>query len=717
MAKWNTGSLSLSEISIGSVPNDGQGDTIRDAFLKTRNDFDNLSLFLTAGSDDHSTDFYILRANVFTGVDYTNLNNTFVANALITNANITANVTAGNINAGSINTTVLTTHTIRPVTDSVYDIGSPDFYFNNLYIRHTISGGTVSSVDAGQFYVHTHSNIGDLSDVGLFGNITNKYGGVNTYTFFGYQHTTDNFVYKIINNDITVGNGIAVGGTYGNVQFGAALLSNTTPSTSTSTGTLVVGGGAGFGGNVNIGGNVTFGNAVAYGGPVLTANTIGLYGTPYNNTLFGGPGNVLFTMASPSVSTLTGALVVPLGGIGVGGNINAGAVYSPTINGTTVNGTTTNATTLNVSGTSYLNQLQVTTTAAAVSLSATDTSYFYKSTGNGVIVSANIFAGGIVGPWYGVAQTAAQPNITSVGSLTSLTVAGTITSGNITAGNVSATKGTLTGLTISGNLASTSTIYGLGLYDTGNRVLSTSAGAGNLTISGSQVNLTTTGPGAVTVGSSTAIPIITTDVYGRVNASSTAAVIAPAGTLSGTTLNSTVTASSLTSVGTLTGLTVSGTIAASTNNNINIGASGSVFATVYATTFSGVSTTAKYADLAEKYTSDAVYEPGTVVVFGGDAEITVTNTFADVSVAGAISTDPAYLMNAMEDGLPVALRGRIPVKVIGPVTKGDLLVTAEANPGYATSVGRSTEYPLAVFAKAIETNTAEGTKVITAVIL
>jgi len=164
-------------------------------------------------------------------------------------------------------------------------------------------------------------------------------------------------------------------------------------------------------------------------------------------------------------------------------------------------------------------------------------------------------------------------------------------------------------------------------------------------------------------------------------------------------------------------LTVSGTIAASTNNNINIGASGSVFATVYATTFSGVSTTAKYADLAEKYTSDAVYEPGTVVVFGGDAEITVTNTFADVSVAGAISTDPAYLMNAMEDGLPVALRGRIPVKVIGPVTKGDLLVTAEANPGYATSVGRSTEYPLAVFAKAIETNTAEGTKVITAVIL
>ena len=74
-------------------------------------------------------------------------------------------------------------------------------------------------------------------------------------------------------------------------------------------------------------------------------------------------------------------------------------------------------------------------------------------------------------------------------------------------------------------------------------------------------------------------------------------------------------------------------------------------------------------------------------------------------------------MNSSESGLPVALRGRVPVKVVGPVYKGDLLVTAGANPGYAVSVGKNTEYPLAVFAKAIETNTDEGAKVITAVIL
>jgi hypothetical protein len=121
--------------------------------------------------------------------------------------------------------------------------------------------------------------------------------------------------------------------------------------------------------------------------------------------------------------------------------------------------------------------------------------------------------------------------------------------------------------------------------------------------------------------------------------------------------------------------------------------------------------------LAENYAADAEYAPGTVVVFGGTAEITTTTQFADVRVAGAISTDPAYLMNSGEPGLAVALRGRVPVQVIGPVNKGDLLVTAGANPGYAISVGTSIDYPLAVFAKSIETNTNEGVKIITAVII
>jgi hypothetical protein len=90
----------------------------------------------------------------------------------------------------------------------------------------------------------------------------------------------------------------------------------------------------------------------------------------------------------------------------------------------------------------------------------------------------------------------------------------------------------------------------------------------------------------------------------------------------------------------------------------------------------GTASSAKYADLAEIYTSDNNYEPGTVVVFGGTAEITVTKKTHDTRVAGVISTNPAYLMNSEAEGLPVAFTGRVPCKVRGPVSKGDVLVTS-----------------------------------------
>ena len=227
------------------------------------------------------------------------------------------------------------------------------------------------------------------------------------------------------------------------------------------------------------------------------------------------------------------------------------------------------------------------------------------------------------------------------------------------------------------------------------------------------VGLANFGPGAGTYGSGSAIPVLTLDATGRISSITTSAPSsAAAGSLTGATLASGVTASSLTSVGTLTSLTVSGDIKPTSNVSVNLGDSTHWFNNIW-----GTAVHANYADLAENYTSDAVYEPGTVVIFGGDEEITTTNIFADVRVAGAISTEPAYLMNSMMEGQALALRGRVPLKVIGPVRKGDLLVTAGQNPGYATSIGHSTEYPLAVFAKAIETNTEEGKKVITAVII
>ncbi|CAB4132940.1 hypothetical protein UFOVP257_22 [uncultured Caudovirales phage] len=118
-------------------------------------------------------------------------------------------------------------------------------------------------------------------------------------------------------------------------------------------------------------------------------------------------------------------------------------------------------------------------------------------------------------------------------------------------------------------------------------------------------------------------------------------------------------------------------------------------------TVNATAASAKYADLAEKYVSDSEYESGTVVIFGGDKEITITDISHDTRVAGVISTNPAYLMNDSIDGLPVALTGRVPCKVQGPVTKGSLLVTSEIS-GVARVLNNSQYQPGCIIGKSLE---------------
>jgi hypothetical protein len=185
--------------------------------------------------------------------------------------------------------------------------------------------------------------------------------------------------------------------------------------------------------------------------------------------------------------------------------------------------------------------------------------------------------------------------------------------------------------------------------------------------------------------------------------------------------NTTVSTSSTTGALTVAGgvgvagtMYIAGDIIPNANLTSNLGSTSKWFNTFY-----GVSTQAKYADLAENYQADSAYEPGTVVVFGGAAEVTTTVEFADARVAGAISTEPAHLMNGGLTGdnvVALALRGRVPCKVIGPVQKGDLLVTS-TTPGFAQSVGTDRLYSLSVFAKALETDLSAGEKVIEVVIL
>ena len=93
--------------------------------------------------------------------------------------------------------------------------------------------------------------------------------------------------------------------------------------------------------------------------------------------------------------------------------------------------------------------------------------------------------------------------------------------------------------------------------------------------------------------------------------------------------------------------------------------------TLTATNVAGTSTSAKYADLAEKYYPDSNYPVGTILCVGGSMEVTFCNS--DDIPAGVVSADPAFLMNSEINGVNVALVGRVPVRVLGPVQKGQLV--------------------------------------------
>ena len=137
-------------------------------------------------------------------------------------------------------------------------------------------------------------------------------------------------------------------------------------------------------------------------------------------------------------------------------------------------------------------------------------------------------------------------------------------------------------------------------------------------------------------------------------------------------------------------------IPTSSNATANIGSATASFNTVFAK-----ATSAQYADLAEKYTADAEYTPGTVLSFGGSQEVTLSLIDADHRVAGVVSTNSAYIMNAgltSEHVATVALTGRVPCSVTGTVRKGDSMVSAgngaaraEANPAVSTVIGKALE--------------------------
>jgi hypothetical protein len=171
-------------------------------------------------------------------------------------------------------------------------------------------------------------------------------------------------------------------------------------------------------------------------------------------------------------------------------------------------------------------------------------------------------------------------------------------------------------------------------------------------------------------------------------------------------------------------LSVTGNITATapimpiTNNTVNIGSAGNRFANIHATFLVGTSVTAQYADLAERFAADTPMLPGTVVELGGAREITQAVQELSEAVFGVISTQAGFLMNgdAGDNNThpAIAVNGRVPVRVIGAVRKGDRLVSAGM--GLARAADRTEITAFNVIGRALEDKTTVGEGTIEAIV-
>ena len=468
--------------------------------------------------------------------------------------------------------------------------------------------------------------------------------------------------------------------------------------------------------------------------------------------------------------TSGGRATAQTGGAGSGSSVGASGQIQFSGGGGTFDGDSTltwnsSSQILTVTGNANVGNLNATSSVRASTL--------YSNVANGTpplqvvstdrVANLNVSDSAIAGSVY----TNAQPNITSVGTLSGLVVAGNITPsanilydlGNTTnrfndlylagtsivlgdqtitsnttttsfTGNIVATNfvGPVSGI-LSGDGGNISNITGANVSGAVSFATTANAVAG-ANVSGAVAFATTANAVAGanvsgTVASATLATYATTanavagaNVSGAVSFATTANAVAGAnvsGTVALATTAGTVTTAAqpnITSTGTLTSLTVSGALnvmsGTLTADTLTTGASGTAgVITGNWSLSSGSRLSATYADLAENYEGDAEYSPGQVVDFGGEKEVTLSTTKCSQRVAGVVSTNPAYLMNSTCSGIPVAvaLQGRVPTQVTGHCEKGDLMVSD--GDGHATAWHNvaTIMQPGVVIGKAIQAHT------------
>jgi len=335
-----------------------------------------------------------------------------------------------------------------------------------------------------------------------------------------------------------------------------------------------------------------------------------------------------------------------------------------------------------------------TSNAAVIAQSGNDGIVGSRISGGNLVIQSNV--GGTlfdVARALGASGTFAVSNAATVG--TTLSVTGNITGANLNTGAQVVATGNVTGgnittaglVTAAGTITSTANVVGGNL-----RTVGLVSASGNITSGGNVAGTFFIGNGSQLTGLSLGV-----SVTKFVNGTSEGNIGDSGGNINFNVAGTSNVAVFTTTGGVFTGVTTPSIAKSGTNAVGNIGSSSNFFNRVFAT-----ATTALYADVAERFAADEVMEPGTVVELGGTKEITRATCDLSEQVFGVISTNPAFMMNggAGEDDThpAVAMTGRVPVKVVGRVRKGDRLVSAgdgvarAALPGEATAfnvIGRS----------------------------
>ena len=685
-------------INVGASPNDGQGDPIRTAFIKTNTNFGELfsrtqdsppitlvgSIGDTAGMVAYDQEYYYYCFADFDGssIIWREVPNALTAN--VTTINATGDVTANAfIGDGSQLTGVIASAptSIQNGNGVVAITSAGNIYFSTGYLPNVASLTSFfngSSVDtdflvSGNIHATTGNVIGRSIRATNAGNIVTLGNG---YGIFGY----------VTCNNVFSANTISLSG---NVTSNLNLSAN-----------LAVAGNVAINGsitsNATVVGNVSAGNVASLGAVSAVGNVSGAY--------IIGDGGLLSNITAISnvaVSQIAnGTTIISIASSGGNARIDSGG---------TANIAVFTSTGANIGG--YLNAI------GNVSGSNVDTSGRILAVGN--ITGGNLATGGQVSALGNIIGA----NITAVGNVSgaNLTTTGTANVGTLVVTQTSSFAGNITssinviGVVSAGNLSATGTITGGSLLSVAGNI----TGSNVITGSGSTV----LNNGLTTTGNVTASSVITTNGVtstGNITGGNilTSGILSAAGNVTGGNLTiATITSSgnlSVTGAANVIGniysdanlianVAVYTPVISHTGPNAtgNIGAVGSIFNYVFANTFAGLATSAQYADLAECYLADEHYAPGTVLSFGGSAELTISLTDQDPTIAGVVSTKPAYRMNSALEGehvVALALTGRVPCRVQGQVSRGDMMVSAgngraraEKNPVIGSVIGKALE--------------------------